>query len=150
MAKDGNDSDGLGDTHLALWESKLTKADESRIKSECTIPKYIKIQFDEEKSGVMVRSDCHKVYLYEAMFKTGFRLPFIPFIWELFHHLDLAPHQLAPNTWRILHSCMVLWPLVQGKENQLTMKKFLHLYRIQKNPKGSGVYNFQTKRGKFI
>jgi hypothetical protein len=26
----------------------------------------------------------------------------------------------------------------------------MHIYRIQKNPYSSGVYNFQTKRGRFI
>ena len=28
MAKDSNDSDGLGDAHPTLWEYKLTNADE--------------------------------------------------------------------------------------------------------------------------
>jgi hypothetical protein len=49
MPKDGNDFDGLGVAHHALWEAKLTKADKRRIKSECSILKYIKIRFDEEK-----------------------------------------------------------------------------------------------------
>jgi hypothetical protein len=43
MTKDGNDSDGLGDAHLALWEAKLSKADERRIKIECYIPRFVKI-----------------------------------------------------------------------------------------------------------
>ena len=43
MPKDGNDSDGLGDAHPALWESKLSRAEERRIRSECFIPKFIKI-----------------------------------------------------------------------------------------------------------
>jgi hypothetical protein len=30
------------------------------------------------------------------------------------------------------------------------MKEFMHLYRLQKNPQSSAVYNFQTKRGKFV
>jgi hypothetical protein len=30
------------------------------------------------------------------------------------------------------------------------MKEFMHLYWLQKNPQSSLVYNFQTKRGKFI
>jgi hypothetical protein len=37
-----------------------------------------------------------------------------------------------------------------GKQHTLTMKEFMHLYRLQKNPQSSSVYNFQTKRGKFI
>ena len=80
MPKDGNDSNGLGEAHPALWESKLSKAEESRIRSKCFIPKFIKIRFDEEKLGVVVRSDCHKVCVYETMFRAGFRLPFLPVV----------------------------------------------------------------------
>jgi hypothetical protein len=43
MPKDGNDSDGLGEAHPALWEAHLTNADEGQIRIECFIPKYIKI-----------------------------------------------------------------------------------------------------------
>jgi hypothetical protein len=47
MTKDGNNSDDLGDTHPSLWEAKLTKADEHRIRSECYILRFVKIGFDE-------------------------------------------------------------------------------------------------------
>ena len=69
---------------------------------------------------------------------------------ELLGFLNLAPHQIAPNSWKVYHDCLVLWPLVLGKEHQLTVKEFMHMYRIHRNLGGSGVYNFQTKRGKFI
>jgi hypothetical protein len=80
MTKDGNDSNGLDDAHPALWEAKLTKVDKRQIRSECAILKYIKIRFDENKSGAVVCSDCHEACLYEAMFKTSFRLSFLPVI----------------------------------------------------------------------
>jgi hypothetical protein len=80
MPKDGNNSDGLGEVHPALWEAQLTNVDESQIRKECFISSYIKIQFDREKSGAVVCSDTHEVCLYEAMFKAGFRLPFIPIV----------------------------------------------------------------------
>jgi hypothetical protein len=147
MDKDGNDSDGLGDAHPAPWESKLTKADEvgldrnvpfrntsrfnSMKKSQAPWSVQTATKFAYTKPCSRPASDSFLFPLSESSFIT-------------------LSASLAPNACRILHSCMVLWPLVQGKENQLTMKKFLHLYRIQKNPKSSGVYNFQTKRGKFI
>ena len=115
MPKDGNDSDGLGEAHPALWESKLSRADERRVRLECFILKFIKIHFDEEKSGAVVCSDCHEVCVYETMFRAGFRLPFLPVVQEFLGYLDLAPHQIAPNTLRVFHSCMVLWPLALGK-----------------------------------
>ena len=117
MPKDGNDSDGLGEAHPALWESKLFRAEKRRIKSECFISKFIKIRFDEEKSGVVVCSNCHEVCVYETMFRAGFRLPFLPVVRELLGYLDLAFHQIAPNVWRVLHSYMVLWPLALEKHH---------------------------------
>jgi hypothetical protein len=90
MAKDGNDSDGLGDAHPALWEAHLTNVDEGQIRAECFIPKFIKIRFDMAKSGVVVRSNTHEICLYEAMFKAGFRLPFIPIVRELLGFLDFG------------------------------------------------------------
>jgi hypothetical protein len=68
MVKDGNDSDGLEETHPAFWVSHLSSADESCIQKECYIISFIKIRFDKEKLGVVARSDTHKVCLYEGMF----------------------------------------------------------------------------------
>jgi hypothetical protein len=150
MTKDGNDFDGLGEAHPALWEAKLSKANECQIRKECFIPQFVKLRFDKEKSGAIVCSDCHEVCVYEAMFRAGFRLPFLPMVRELLNYLDLAPHQLAPNAWRYLYGCMELWPLALGKEHQLTVREFLHLHRVHKNPGGSKVYNIQTRRGKLI
>ena len=72
MTKDSNDFDGLGDSHLALWESKLTTTDEGCIRVECYILRYTKIHFDNEKLGAVVCSDYHEVCLFETMFKAGF------------------------------------------------------------------------------
>jgi hypothetical protein len=97
MTKYGNNFDGLGDAHPALWEAKLTKVDEPWIRTECYILRFVKIRFDETKSGAVVRLDCHEVYVYEAMFRASFRLPFLPVVRELLHYLDLAPYQIVPN-----------------------------------------------------
>jgi hypothetical protein len=80
MAKDDNESDGLGETHPALWTSHLTNVDAGHIRTECFIPNFIKIRFDRENLGAMARSNSHEVCLYEAMFKAGFRLHFIPIV----------------------------------------------------------------------
>jgi hypothetical protein len=148
MPRGGEDSDGLGDDHPATWESKLTRADERRVRRECFVPPFVSLRFDEKKAGPIVRSDHHEVCVYEAMFRAGLRLPFLPMVRELLNYLDLAPHQLAPNAWRYLFGCMVLWPFALGKEHQLTVREFLYLHRLHKNPGGSRVYNIQTRRGK--
>ena len=135
---------------ILLWESKLFSAEERRIRLECFIPRFVKIRFDEEKSSAVVRLDCHEVYLYETMFKAGFRLLFLPIVRELLQYLDLPPHQLVPNAWRVLHSCILLWPLVLGKQHQLTVREFMYLHRVHKNLGSPWVYNIQTRREKLI
>jgi hypothetical protein len=150
MPKDGNDSDSLGDTHPAFWTSHFSAADERRIRRECFIPSFIKLRFDENNSGALARSDIHEVCVYEHMFKAGFRLPFVSIIRELLGFLNLSPHQLSPNAWRTFFACVILWPLALGRDNILTIKEFLHLYRLQKNPQSAAAYNFQTKKEKFI
>jgi hypothetical protein len=40
--------------------------------------------------------------------------------------------------------------MVLEKEHPLTVQEFLWMYRVQKNPKTNGVYNFQSRRGKFV
>jgi hypothetical protein len=150
MTKDGHDSDGLGETHPAFWASHLSAADERRIRKECFIPRFIKLRFDENQSGAVARSDTHEACVYEHMFKAGLRLPFIPIFRELLGFLNLSPHQLSPNAWRTFIACVILWPLALGSNHTLTIREFLHIYRLQKNPQSSAAYNFQTKRGKFI
>ena len=49
-----------------------------------------------------------EVCFYEAAFSCGLRFPIHPFIMRLLHHLNLAPRQLMPNSWRIFISCMVI------------------------------------------
>ena len=45
---------------------------------------------------------------------------------------------------------MVLWPLALRKQYQLTVKEFLYLHQVHKNPGGLEVYNIQTRCGKLI
>ena len=49
-----------------------------------------------------------EVCFYEAAFSCGLRFLVHPFIMRLLHHLNLAPGQLMPNSWRIVISCMVI------------------------------------------
>jgi hypothetical protein len=85
-------SDGLGNSYPALLQPELTKADKRRIRVNCFIPKSVKLRFGDEKAGVIVRSDAYKVFLYETMFRPGFRLPFLRVVQEFLSHFNLAPH----------------------------------------------------------
>jgi hypothetical protein len=69
---DDSNSDDMSESHPTLWVAHLTKVDEHQVRTECFIPKNIKICFDEEGKGAVVRSDSHEVYLYNGMFRDGF------------------------------------------------------------------------------
>ena len=81
-----------------------------------------------------------EVCFYEATFSCGLRFPVHPFIMRLFHHLNLAPGQLMPNSWRIVISCMVIWTTISDGD-MLTVNEFVHLYRL-KESKEFGYYKF--------
>ena len=65
-----------------------------------------------------------EVYFYEAAFSCGFRFPIHPFIMRLLYHLNLAPGQLMPNSWRIVISCMVIWTTISDGD-MLTASTFI-------------------------
>ena len=55
-----------------------------------------------------------------------------PFIMELLHHLNIAPRQLMPNSWRIIISCMVIWTIIADGD-MITLNELVHLYRLKKS-----------------
>ena len=65
-----------------------------------------------------------EVCFYEAAFSCGLRFPVHPFIMKLLHHLNLAPGQLMPNSWRIVISCMVIWTTISDGD-MLTASTFI-------------------------
>jgi hypothetical protein len=129
-----------------LWRTKTTRADESQLREKYSIPTSVQLRFGSENEGAMVRSDEHEVCLYEDMFEIGFRLPFPKIIRELLHYLQVAPHQLAPNAWRTLFACIILWPRVLGEWHELSVREFLKIYRPLRNPKTEYVFNFQGRQ----
>jgi hypothetical protein len=134
-----------------LWRTKTTRADESQLREKYSIPTSVQLRFGSENEGAMVRSDEHEICLYEDMFEIGFRLPFPKIVRELLHYLQIAPHQLAPNAWRTLFACIILWPSVLGEGHELSVREFLKIYRPLRNPKTEYVFNFQGRQKvKFI
>ena len=79
-----------------------------------------------------------EVCFYEAAFLCGLRFPVHPFIMELLHHLNIAPRQLMPNSWRIVISCMVIWTII-ADEDMITLNEFVYLNCL-KESKEFGYY----------
>ena len=79
-----------------------------------------------------------EVCFYEAAFLCGLRFPVHPFLMELLHHLNIAPRQLMPNSWRIVISCMVIWTIIADGD-MITLNEFVYLNCL-KESKEFGYY----------
>ena len=73
-----------------------------------------------------------EVYFYEAGFLCGLRFPVHPFIMELLNHLNIAPGQLMPNSWKIVISYMVIWTTIADRD-MITLNEFIYLYRLKES-----------------
>jgi hypothetical protein len=111
----------------------------------------ITLQFAVKNTSATVKDDTHKVCVYEEMFKAGFRFPFPMVVRELLHYLQIAPHQLTPNAWKIFFACVVLWPKALGEEKNLSIREFLKIYKLTEVSGAEYLFNFQERQfNKFI
>ena len=81
-----------------------------------------------------------EICFYEVAFSCGLKFLVHPFIMELHHHLNIAPGQLMPNSWRIIISCMVIWMTIADGD-MIMLNEFIHLYHL-KESKEFGYYEF--------
>ncbi|KAK9990529.1 hypothetical protein SO802_025514 [Lithocarpus litseifolius] len=115
------------------------------LQEECSLNKDIlfrfrdRFQFPEETRARLPRKGeksyafAHReVYFYEAAFLCGLRFFVHPIIMELLHHLNIAPGQLMPNSWRIFISCMVIWTIIADGD-MITLNELVHLYRLRES-----------------
>jgi hypothetical protein len=89
--------------------------------------------------------------VYEDMFKAGFRFPFPMVVQELLHYLQIAPHQLTPNTWKVFFTCVIMWPKALGEGKNLSVREFLKIYKLSEVFGAEYLFNFQERQPtKFI
>ena len=51
---------------------------------------------------------------------------------ELLNHLNIAPGQFMPNSWRIVISCMEIW-MVVTKGDMIRVDEFTYLYHLKES-----------------
>jgi hypothetical protein len=141
----------LWDSYPGSWRSEITSANEARLRNSYSISSLITLQFAAKNTGATVKDDTHEVCVYEDMFKAGFRFPFPRVVRELLHYLQIAPHQLTPNAWKIFFACVVLWPKALGEGKNLSIREFLKIYKLMEVSGAEYLFNFQERRStKFI
>ena len=86
------------------------------------------------------------VWVYEKIFKAGFRLPLSALHHRLLQYLGLGVTQIAPNAWRIFLGAEVLYGVLSKGRRQLTVEEFFHCYRPFEIVKSRGIYNFLLRK----
>ena len=74
-----------------------------------------------ESDEVACSSKYSDVAFYEVDFNTGVRFPLQPLMRELLARLNLSLGQLAPNAWRTVVACMVMWKVLSDGKDDLTV-----------------------------
>ena len=125
-------------TFHALKEKCSLKVDTfSRFRDRFQFPEETRVHLP--RKGKKAYTFAHgEVCFYKAAFLCGLRFPIHLFIMELLHHLNIAPGQLMPNSWRIVISCMVIWTTIANWE-MITLNELIHLYYL-KESKEFGYY----------
>uniref|UniRef100_A0A2N9ECM7 Uncharacterized protein n=1 Tax=Fagus sylvatica TaxID=28930 RepID=A0A2N9ECM7_FAGSY len=99
---------------------------------------------DSDEVACLSRYD--DVAFYEADFNAGLRFTMQPLIRELLDHLNLAPAQLAPNAWRTVVACMVMWKVCSEGSDDLTLDELLFCYKPCQIAISSGFWTLSARQ----
>ena len=58
--------------YLGLWRSKITGADEPRLREAYSILSFVTLCFDTRDEGAIACGNEHEICVYEDMFEAGF------------------------------------------------------------------------------
>ena len=80
------------------------------------------------------------------MLKVGLRFPLNSLHHELLKYLGLSISQISPNAWRVFIAMEVLYGAMSNGARSLTVREFLHCYRLDEIDKSKGMYNFVLRK----
>ena len=85
------------------------------------------------------------VGVYEQMLKARFRFPLSSLHRELLKYLGPSVNQVSSNAWRVFIAMEVLYNAMTDGARRLTVREFLHCYRLDEIDKSRGMYSFVPK-----
>ena len=80
------------------------------------------------------------------MLKAGLRFPLSFLHRELLKYLGLSVSQISPNALRVFIVIEVLYEAMSNGAKMLTVRKFLHCYRLDEIDKSKGIYSFVPRK----
>jgi hypothetical protein len=138
---------GPDDSWIARsYLSKVVDVDGvERYRRKYQIPEDVVLRIPE-LDEVACSSRYGDVAFYEANFNAGVRFPMQPLMRELLDRLNLAPSQLAPNAWRTIVGCMVIWKVLSDGKDDLTMDELLFCYKPYQIPASPGFWSLNMRQ----
>ena len=138
---------GPNDSWIARsYLSKVVDADGlERYKCRYQISEDVVLRIPESDE-VACSSRYGDVAFYEADFNAGVRFPLQPLMRELLDRLNLAPGQLAPNAWRTVVDCMVMWKVLSDEKDDLTVDELLFCYKPCQIPASPGFWSLNMRQ----
>ena len=85
------------------------------------------------------------VGVYEQMLKAGLRFPLSTLHRELLKYQGLYVNQISPNAWRVFIAMEILYGAMTDGARRLTMREFLHCYRLDEIDRSRGMYSFASR-----
>uniref|UniRef100_A0A2N9GAD2 Uncharacterized protein n=1 Tax=Fagus sylvatica TaxID=28930 RepID=A0A2N9GAD2_FAGSY len=116
-----------------------------RYRRQYQIPKDVVLRIPESDE-VACLSKYGDVAFSEADFNTGVRFPLQPLMRELLNRLNLSPGQLAPNAWRMVVGCMVMWKVLSDGKDDLTIDELLFCYKPCQIPASPGFWSLNMRQ----
>jgi hypothetical protein len=116
-----------------------------RYRHKFQIPEDVVLRIPESDE-VACSSRYGDVAFYEADFNVGVRFPMQPLMRELLDRLNLAPGQLAPNAWRTVVGCMVMWKVLSDGKDDLTVDELLFCYKPCQIPASPGFWSLNMRQ----
>jgi hypothetical protein len=107
---------------------KIDQEDINRIRIRYQIPDDVVLRIPDLDERACCPKFEGNVAFYEVDFQKGVCFPIQPFVRDLLDFLSLAPGQVAPNGWRTVISCMVMWRVNNNRREDLMVDKFLFCY----------------------
>ena len=80
------------------------------------------------------------------MLKAGLKFPLNSLKRELLKHLGLSVSHISPNALRVFIVMEVLYGAMSDGARSLTVREFLHCYRLDEIDKSKGMYSFVPRK----
>lgn len=130
-----------------IFKSTVTKKDINALRARYQIPKSMSLRGPSESKRACSRKK-YEVCLYIGSFEGGIRFPFPHIVREVLEFFGLALGQSAPNSWRHLIGCAILWSAMSNGTAPLFVEAFVHLYNLKKLPSFYGWWYFSKRDAK--